>query len=164
MAVFTDVEGGTYEDVMTLMPSPIGSGTLPSIQVNLTLVQEPTAELTAVLNDPENFIFDLREDGEPVRIPATVTTGNTIRWEAQPFAFDADGGLFVLTSEPSEGTGTEQVDLILTPTPAFINSVRQSGTESAVMGFQDIDHPGNFTEIGVDARLSEDAVMAAHDE
>jgi len=152
--IFTDVEGGTYEDVLTLTPTLRAGGEGPPVTIDLTLVQAPTQPITASLNDPTEGIVVVTEGGPSIRVAATITTGNTIRWEVQPFRFTADD-VDVLAGDPIQGVGSEQIDLIITPTPTLIEGLSSGFTELAFVNIQDLDHPGNFTEIGVEISLAE---------
>jgi hypothetical protein len=151
----TDIEGGTYVDQLVLQPSLRAGGFGNTVTVDLTLVQDPTQPLTVEFIDPGEGPVEVVEGGPPQRFPATINTGNTIRWEVQPYRFDADEeGVFVLTSDPAQGTGSEQVDIILTPTPALIETLRGGQSDFSILGFQDIDHLGNFTELGFEVILA----------
>lgn len=153
----TDIPGGTYQDELVLSPNLRANGTTPSITIDLTFIQEPTEPITGEINDPDNITVQITEGGPQVRVEASVNTGSTIRWEVQPYRFIADD-VDAVTSDPTAGVGSEQITLIITPTPALINSIRSNGQpEIGFLGLQDIDHPGNFSDIGVDIELIETA-------
>lgn len=150
----SDIEGGTYQDTLILRPSLRSGGFGNTVTVNLTLVQEPTQPLTAELNDPGEGPVEITEGGPPIRIAASVITGSTIRWDVQPYRFVADD-VDAVTTDPTEGVGSEQVEVVLTPTQTLIDSIKANGREFAIFGFQDRDHPGNFTELGFEVILAE---------
>jgi len=152
----SDIEGGTYVDELVLQPSLRAGGFGNTVTVDLTFMQDPTQPLTAEFINPGTGPVEITEGGPPLRFPVMINTGNTIRWEAQPFRFVADPeGVFVLTTDPMSGTGSEQVDLILTATPALVEGLRGGQSDFPILGLQDLDHPGNFTEIGFEVTLAE---------
>lgn len=154
-AIFTDLEGGTYTDVLTLEPQLRAGGVAPKIEVALTLIQEPTVQIVAEIEDSNGTGPKIVEDGPAITIAATLTTGNTIRWESVPFSFTADDGVVALASNPSEGVGSEQVELILSPTTTLVETIKSNGSAFIDIGFQDLDHPGNFAVIDIEVELAD---------
>jgi len=154
---FTDMEGGTYVDELTFEPRLSNGTTGDKITVDLTLLHEPTTPITAELNDPADATVEVVEDGPPVRVAATVNAGNAIRWESLPTRFIQDGSVNVLTSDPVEGTGTEQVSLVITPTATLIETLNDDGFFNLTIQFEDRDGPQNFTELDIEVRLADSA-------
>ena len=150
----SDIEGGTYMDTLVLEPNLRAGGFGNTVTVDLTLIQEATTPITATINDPAAEPVQVVEDGPPVRLAASVNTGNTIRWAVVPTRFDADD-VDVVTTDPAEGIGSEQVDVVIVPTPALVESIRTNGSEFIDVNFQDLDNPGNFTQLILEVTLTE---------
>lgn len=150
----SDIEGGTYIDQLVLEPILRAGGTGDTITVDLTLVQEATEPVTAEITDPADRSVQIVEGGPPVRVTGSVFAGNTIRWEVQPYRFSADS-VDAVTTDPIQGTGSQEVDVVITPTPTLVESIRSGGSEFAIFGFQDRDHPGNFTQLDIEITLAE---------
>lgn len=144
----SDIEGGTYIDQLVLQPSLRAGGFGNTITVDLTLVQEATQPITAALTDPANNPVQIVEGGPPVRVAASISAGNTIRWDVQPYRFTADD-VDAVTTDPVEGTGSQDVDVVITPTKTLVDFIRANGSELALFGFQDRDNPGNYTELDI---------------
>lgn len=152
----TGIDGGTYTDELILTPILNSGPSLADIVVDLTFVQEPTQRLTAEINDPNDQQIEITEDGPPVRVSASVNTGPTIRWEVQPLSYIGED-IDVITTDPRQGVGSEQIEFVVTPSPRLIEDVRAMGPNFPVAaGLQDLDHPGNFTEVFLEVSLAEE--------
>ncbi len=158
--IYMQMEGGTYVDEIILEAILLDGTVGDAITVDLTLVHEPTTPVTVDLNDPEDAIVEMTEGGPPVRIPVTLNAGNVVRWKSNPTRFAQDGSVNVVTTDPIEGVGTEQVDIVITPTDTLIETLKDDGFFNLPIQFEDIDASRNFqnwTQIYIEARLSDPA-------
>ena len=152
--VFPNIERGTYVDELTLQPRFLDGTSGELLTVDLTLIQEPTTPITAELNDADDAIVELTEGGPPVRVAATVNAGNSISWTSEGTRFLQDGGVSALASDPETGLGTEQVELIITPTNALIGALNDDGFFNLRIEFEDEDGRDNFFNLPIEARLA----------
>jgi hypothetical protein len=152
--VFPNIEGGTYVDELTLQPRFLNGTTGSITVVDLTLIQEPTTPITAELNDADDAIVEVTEDGPPVRVAITVNAGNSIRWTSEGSRFVQDGGVSALASAPEAGLGTEQVSLVITPTDTLIETLEDDGFFNLRIAFIDEDGRDNFFNLPIEARLA----------
>lgn len=149
----TSVEGGTYVEEMVLTPNLQAGGTGTPVSVSLTLVQEPTTPITLTQDIPT---IEITEGGPPVRFKVTVNAGNTVRWGVGPFRFVADD-IDAVTSDPTEGIGSQEIDIVVNPTPAFVESISQfpADGETVEISFQDLDAPFNVGFLNFNVTLAE---------
>ena len=156
--VYAQMEGGTYIDEFTLQPRLKDGTNGDIVTVDLTLVHEPTTPVTVELNNPEDLIVEVTEDGPPIRVPATLNAGNVVRWQSNPTRFVQDGSVDVVTTDPLEGVGTEQVDIVITPTDTLIETLKDDTVFNLPIQFEDKDASSNFqnwTELSIEVRLAD---------
>jgi len=123
-----------------------------TVTISLTLVQEPTVPITTT---PADISATLTENGPAIRIPITINAGNTVRWRVEPYSFQAES-VEAITSDPTTGTGSQEIDIVITPTPLLVSEIReQDNAGFAFIGFEDLDAPRNFFELGVNLTLND---------
>jgi len=148
----TDLEGGTYVEDMIITPSLQSGGDGDPVTVTLTLIQEPTTPITSA---PESITNIIAENGPVVRTKIMLNAGNVIRWEVGAYRYQAET-VDAVTSEPTSGTGSQEIDILVTPTPLLVDELRQQAGEGlAQISFQDIDNPGNVWIFNVGLSLDE---------
>ncbi len=148
-----DVEGGTYSDEMIVTPVLQSGQDGTPVTIRLTLVQEATTPITMT---PE-FVNNIQvvEGGPPVRTKVTINAGNTINWQVEPYYYQAEE-IMAVTSDPDTGTGSQEIDIVVTPTPLLVQEIKeQAGTGFFQVGFIDLDAPGNFVTLDLDVTLVE---------
>jgi len=148
----SDLEGGTYQDEMVVTPTLQSGAQGTPITISLTLVQEPTTPITTT---PEVLNVELVEGGPAVRTKVMINAGNTIRWEVGSYSYTAED-ILAVTSDPATGTGSQEVDIVITPTPLLVDEIKQQEAPGYVeIDFHDLDAPGNFWIFGINLTLVE---------
>lgn len=148
-----DLEGGTYTDEMVITPVLQSGPDGTPVTIKLTLVQEPTTPITTT---PE-FLnsIQITEGGPPVRTQVMINAGNTINWQVGAYSYQAED-IIAITSDPETGTGSQDVDIVVTPTPLLVSEIRdQNGTGFFQISFEDVDAPGNYWTLDLDVTLVE---------
>ena len=112
------------------------------VTISLTLVQEPTEPLTL---EPASAQTVLTAGGPQIRIPVTINAGNNNEWRVAPFRFDADD-IDAITSEPTEGVGTQDIEIIINQTPSLVSTSLELSVGDTIgqVNFEDVDALSNF--------------------